>query len=92
MGHSNLQVLDALEKYLKDESLDKRKIPFDNTGWRKETIKDCARQMNGSDCGVFSCMFAEFTSRASPITFNQQHMPYFRNKMILEISTGKLLL
>lgn len=92
MGNTNPRVLEALEQYLKDESLDKRKTPFDTTGWKNECVKDCPRQMNGSDCGVFSCMTAEFFSRGSPITFSQQHMQHFRNKMILEISTGKMLL
>lgn len=45
-----------------------------------------------SDCGVFSCMFAEFTSRDSKITFDQSRMEYFRAKMVFEIMTGRLLL
>lgn len=47
---------------------------------------------NFSDCGVFSCMFAEFTSRDSKITFDQSRMEYFREKMVFEIMTGRLLL
>ena len=92
MGHPNFRVLDSLEQYLKDESLDKKKEQFDMEGWTKESVKDCPRQMNGSDCGVFSCMFAEFISRDSKISFTQEHMQYFRQKMIFEISTGKLVL
>lgn len=48
--------------------------------------------MFSSDCGVFSCMFAEFISRDSEISFDQSHMPYFRNKMVFEIMNGKMLL
>ncbi|CAO1410692.1 unnamed protein product, partial [Diamesa hyperborea] len=90
MGHPNYRVLDSLEQYLKDESLDKKKEQFNMEGWTKESVKDCPRQMNGSDCGVFSCMFAEFISRDSNISFTQEHMQYFRQKMIYEIATGKL--
>lgn len=92
MGHPNHVVLEALQQYLKDESLDKKKVPFDMSDWSIECIRDCPQQKNGSDCGVFSCQFAEFISRDSPISFEQQHMPYFRRKMICEIGTGKLFL
>jgi len=92
MGHPNMPVLGALENYLKEESLDKKKVPFDTSDWTIECVRDCPQQRNGSDCGVFSCMFAEFLSRDSKVTFDQQHMQYFRRKMVYEIITGKLLL
>lgn len=92
MGASNNRVLSALEDYLRDESLDKRKIQFDMSDWSKENVSNSPRQENGSDCGVFSCMTAEFICRNRPIIFDQQHMVYFRQKMVLEICTGKMLL
>jgi sentrin-specific protease 1 len=92
MGSPNNQVLRALEQYLIDESLDKKKQHFDTSCFKKENVLDCPKQNNGSDCGVFSCMFAEFISRDRPISFNQLQMPYFRNKMIYEIAQGKLML
>lgn len=91
MGTPNNVVLNALEQYLRDESLDKRKQQFDTSGFTKENMRECPRQMNGSDCGVFSCMFAEHESRNRSISFSQQHMPYFRQKMIYEIAQGRLL-
>ncbi|XP_055370870.1 sentrin-specific protease 1 isoform X2 [Condylostylus longicornis] len=92
MGTPNLRVLQALEQYLRDESLDKKNVVFETNDFVKECVADCPRQMNGSDCGVFSCMFAEYVTRNKSITFSQQHMQYFRHKMILEIVKGKLLL
>ncbi|XP_055603201.1 sentrin-specific protease 1-like isoform X2 [Uranotaenia lowii] len=91
MGTPNNTVLNALEQYLRDESLDKRKQPYDTSGFTKENMRECPRQMNGSDCGVFSCMFAEHEARNRDIGFSQQNMPYFRQKMIYEISQGRLL-
>ncbi|XP_073834403.1 ulp1 [Musca autumnalis] len=91
MGTPNPSVLKALEQYLKDESLDKRKQPFDTSDFQIESVQGVPRQMNGSDCGVFSCMFAEYITRNKEITFSQQNMEYFREKMILEIVTGELL-
>ncbi|XP_053950602.1 uncharacterized protein LOC128858391 isoform X1 [Anastrepha ludens] len=91
MGTPNPSVLKALEQYLKDESLDKRKQPYDTSSFEIESVREVPRQMNGSDCGVFSCMFAEYITRNREITFSQQHMEYFRHKMILEIVRGELL-
>uniref|UniRef100_A0A1Q3F0P1 Putative sentrin/sumo-specific protease n=1 Tax=Culex tarsalis TaxID=7177 RepID=A0A1Q3F0P1_CULTA len=91
MGTPNNPVLNALEQYLRDESLDKRKKPFDTSDFQKQNMHECPRQMNGSDCGVFSCMFAEHEARGREVGFCQQHMPYFRQKMIYEISQGRLL-
>lgn len=92
MGHPNTTVVEALKNYLQDESMDKRKTKLDTTDWTVECIRDCPQQRNGSDCGVFSCMVAEFLTRDSKPSFDQQHMQYFRRKMVFEIVTGKLLL
>ncbi|KAH8342662.1 hypothetical protein KR067_010095, partial [Drosophila pandora] len=92
MGKPNQPVLDALENYLQSESLDKRKQPFDTSSFRIESMPDVPQQTNGSDCGVFSCMFAEYISRDQPLTFSQEHMDYFRKKMVLEICDGELWL
>ncbi|XP_017852416.1 sentrin-specific protease 2 [Drosophila busckii] len=90
MGKPNHEVLQALECYLREESLDKRKIPFDTSGFTVENVPNVPQQTNGSDCGVFSCMFAEFITRNKPLNFSQQHMEFFRKKMVLEICGGEL--
>lgn len=60
MGGKNPKCLSALRQYLEDESLDKKKKPYNTSDWKLECAKDIPQQMNGSDCGVFSCMFAEY--------------------------------
>lgn len=92
MGHPNYPVLEALKKYLHEESLDKKKVPYNTSDWSVECVRDCPQQRNGSDCGVFSCMFAEFVSRDSKISFEQEHMQYFRRKMVYEIASGRMVL
>ncbi|XP_047987638.1 sentrin-specific protease-like [Leguminivora glycinivorella] len=93
MGGKNQPCLDALLQYLRDEHQDKKGQPFDDKGWKLECLsKDIPQQMNGSDCGMFSCTFAEFSARNAPYSFSQQHMPYLRRKAALEIITGRLLL
>ncbi|CAH2988992.1 unnamed protein product [Chilo suppressalis] len=92
MGGRNQSCLDALLQYLRDEHKDKKGQPFDDSGWTTEILKDIPQQMNGSDCGMFACTFAEFSSRNAPYTFSQAHMPYLRRKAALEILTARLLL
>lgn len=91
MGSSNPKCLAALKQYLQDESLDKKKRSYDMSDWKLQSAKKIPQQMNGSDCGVFSCMFAEFICANKKLTFTQDDMPYFRNKMVYEILKGKLL-
>ncbi|XP_014486569.1 PREDICTED: sentrin-specific protease 1-like isoform X2 [Dinoponera quadriceps] len=91
MGGNNPKCLAALKQYLQDESIDKKKQTYDMSSWKLQPAKDIPQQMNGSDCGVFSCMFAEYVCANKKITFTQQDMPYFRNKMVYEILKSKLL-
>ncbi|OAD58865.1 Sentrin-specific protease 1 [Eufriesea mexicana] len=91
MGGNNLKCLSALRQYLEDESLDKKRQTYDTSNWKFECAKNIPQQMNGSDCGVFSCMFAEYICANKKITFTQQDMPYFRHKMVYEILKSKLL-
>ncbi|KAK3611497.1 hypothetical protein CHS0354_039112 [Potamilus streckersoni] len=91
MGGNNYQCLEAIKKYLCDEMMDKKKQKFDLSGWKTEIVKDIPHQMNGSDCGMFACKYAEYITRRAPITFTQEHMPYFRRRMVYEILTKRLL-
>ena len=93
MGGKNNNCLRALLKYLEDEHLDKKKSPLDPPAsqWDAQLVKDIPQQMNGSDCGMFTCKFAEYLSRNAAITFTQADMPYFRKRIIWEIVKNTLL-
>lgn len=92
MGSDNDRCLAALKNYLEAEHMDKKKTPYDTSDFTLENVKDIPQQMNGSDCGMFACTFAEFLSRNAKITFSQEHMPYLRRKMVIEILDGELLI
>lgn len=87
----NDRCLQALLEYLHQEHQDKKKSPYNTDDWSLENVKNIPQQMNGSDCGMFSCKFAEYLARDAHITFNQEHMPYFRRRMVYEIVTNGLL-
>merc|ERR1739838_940994 len=56
-----------------------------------ENVKDIPRQMNGSDCGMFTLKYSEYLSRNASITFTQEDMPYYRQRMVYEIVNNKII-
>ncbi|KAK7694384.1 hypothetical protein QCA50_001570 [Cerrena zonata] len=92
MGTCRDYVYQHLRDYLNSEHQDKKKKPFDFTGWENYWMDEIPQQENGYDCGVFTCQFLESLSRGEEVfAFQQRHMPYLRNRMILEIGHAKFL-
>lgn len=91
MGGDNEVCLNALRDYLVSEHLDKKKSTYDVSSWDLVHAKDIPRQLNGSDCGVFACKYAEYITRDVPVTFTQQDMPFFRRQMVWELLHQTLL-
>lgn len=92
MGGPNNKCLNALANYLVAEHLDKKGSKYDVSDFILENMDNIPQQMNGSDCGMFSCTFAEFITRNAKPTFKQDDMPYLRKKMVVEILSGELLI
>lgn len=91
MGHDNNECLRHISNYLIAEHEVKQGSLLDLIDWKVQNIKNIPQQMNGSDCGIFACTYAEYCSRRAPFDFDQSKMQYFRRKMIYEIITGQLL-
>ncbi|KAF6121635.1 SUMO specific peptidase 1 [Phyllostomus discolor] len=93
MGGMNTEACRILLQYLKQESIDKKRKEFDTNGWQlcSKKSQEIPQQMNGSDCGMFACKYADCITKDRPINFTQQHMPYFRKRMVWEILHRKLL-
>ncbi|TBU64827.1 cysteine proteinase [Dichomitus squalens] len=91
MGMARGEVFKVLRQYLDDEHRNKKKKPFDFTGWEDYTLPNTPQQENGYDCGVFTCQFLESLSRGEEsFAFTQHNMPYLRRKMVWEIGHVKL--
>lgn len=56
-----------IRDYLERESLDKRKVVMDWTGWEDYSPRNSPQQNNGSDCGVFTICAIEQLSRRDPL-------------------------
>jgi len=90
LGNSRTCV-DALLRYLSFEMKERKKVELNTREWTLELMKDIPTQENGSDCGVFTCKFAEYLSRDAELTFKQVNMNYYRNRMIYEITKQDLM-
>lgn len=91
MGDDNQACLLHLRNYLEHEHLDKKKAAYDTSDWKLiSTERDVPQQLNGSDCGVFACIFAEFLSRDAMLDFTQDDITLLRRVIALEILNCKL--
>ncbi|KAI0082254.1 cysteine proteinase [Panus rudis PR-1116 ss-1] len=91
MDMNRSAVFQLLRSYLDAEHRNKKKKPFDFTGWEDYVLKETPQQENGYDCGVFTCQFLESLSRGvDRFAFRQRNMPYLRRRMAWEIAHCKL--
>ncbi|XP_062988402.1 sentrin-specific protease 2 isoform X2 [Elgaria multicarinata webbii] len=93
MGQNGHRICIRLLQYLQEESKSKRNLDINVSSWTLYSVKphEIPQQLNGSDCGMFTCKYAEFISRDKPIEFTQRHMPYYRKRMVWEILHQQLL-
>ncbi len=87
MRSYNRYYFDVVREYLEEESVDKRKIEMDWTGWTDYCPKDSPQQNNGSDCGVFTICTIEQLSRRSP-PFLKPVMPFANSQRNLNRSSA----
>ncbi|MBN3279492.1 SENP2 protease, partial [Polyodon spathula] len=73
MGQRNEGVCRILLLYLKEEFKSKKSKDLEVSKWTVTSAKsnEIPQQMNGSDCGVFVCKYADYITRAKPMTFTQ---------------------
>lgn len=90
LGVPNFNCMKLILKYLMYEYLEKKGKEFQPYGWILANMKNCPKQHNVSDCGVFVCMYAEHLSRNAPLKFTQKDMPMFRKQIMLEIKKKQL--
>ncbi|XP_008835212.1 sentrin-specific protease 2-like [Nannospalax galili] len=93
MGQKGESICKIIFQYLQNESKTRRNIDLNPLEWKQfsMTAEEIPQQMNGSDCGMFTCKYADYISRDQPLTFSQQHMPVFRKRMVWEVLHRLLL-
>ena len=84
--------LDAARRWVVDEGRVKKNITIDPEDWTLVSRQaHVPQQGNGFDCGVFSCMCADYISDDLPLQcYSQDVMPLMRKKMAAAILRGSL--
>jgi sentrin-specific protease 1 len=54
--------------------------------------KNVIHSFKGYDCGVFTCMFADFLSKDDALLFGQQHVTQCRERIALSILNGQAIM
>jgi sentrin-specific protease 1 len=70
---------------------ERKGVLINKEDWELENVEETPQQQNGSDCGMFSCKVAEYLSRDAELTFTQENMNYYRERMIYEIFRPEIL-
>jgi len=94
MHGTGIRYLKGLFQYLKDEHQAKKGCPLpDQDQWQLVCCtNDTPVQNNGNDCGVFTCMFADFLSTDCPLSFSQKHIHQCRERIALSIMNGSAII
>lgn len=95
MGSQGEEYLEAIFKFIQDEHLDKKETPLpEENSWRLVTCEETTpRQLNGHDCGVFTCMFIDFLSKDCPVDcLRQGHISQCRDRIALSILKGTAIM
>lgn len=92
MSGSGREQLDHVKQWLTDEHKDKKKADYDISDWKFYSADQTTtpQQRNGFDCGVFTCMNADFISDDLDLAFSQDDMPMFREKIAANVLRGSL--
>ncbi|POI29885.1 hypothetical protein CIB84_006365 [Bambusicola thoracicus] len=70
-------------QYLQEESWEKQNVKLTPSQWTLHSMEshEIPQQLNGSDCGVFMCKYADYVSRDKPITFTEVSQSYSQFQM-----------
>jgi sentrin-specific protease 1 len=79
-------------EYMSHEMKERKNEVLEIADWSLENVRGIPEQENGSDCGMFTCKFAECLARESKLDFvKQQNMNYYRERMIYELLKKDLM-
>ena len=93
LGQTGKSICETIFQCLQKESKTRRNIELDPLEWKQYSVtsEEIPLQLNGSDCGMFTCKYADYIARDQPVTFSQQRMPTFRKRRVWAILHSHLL-
>ena len=82
------EVPEALAEWYKLDRAEKKQEDLPIEDWPIE-YWDCPQQRNGYDCGVFAAKFCDYLGRAAELSFGQEHMALFRERIVADICRNR---
>ena len=81
--------LNGLMRYLEDEHVHRKQCPLPG-GWEIVfgDTSSTPQQHNEVDCGMFTIMVADYLAYGLPLSFSQENIPHFRQKVCADIMRG----
>lgn len=89
-SRGNPQALQLLRQYMTAEA-EKQNSSVDYSTFEMLPSEPAPQQLNGYDCGVFTCTCARFVAMGQRLSYGQRDMKVLRRRMAYEIVQGKLL-
>ena len=88
LGNVDMQIVDAVIEYLRAEW-----SKVNGNGFRisVKLMKDIPQQQNGTDCGVFICMYARYRLERCNKWFCSNQIKSLRKAMLNEIVAGRII-
>ena len=92
LSHLSQVRLDKVLQFLRDE-YEANQCMFQDTEWTTVDSgrKFCPWQENGSDCGVFTCIRADYAALGLVPDYTQADIPFFRRRMCLSILSDTMI-
>ena len=91
MSGLGTRYLNAALRYLGDEAKKRNIAGFDAADWTLiPSVDGTPQQNNGTDCGVFTVMFADFITDDLQLVFSQTDINLFRRKICANVLRGEL--
>ena len=92
LGGKGVQQLLRMREYLIGEGRTYHKKELDLTTWKDYVPYNIPHQVNYTDCGVFTLMYADYLSRDQPLNFapDEENIAMIRQYIALRIQQGTL--
>ena len=88
LGGEYPNVITAMEKFTFREA---KRLDQPPLTWTRKAHKRIPHQNNGSDCGVFVCVYADYITTPCKFNFSNKDMLHFRKRITLQIKNGSLV-
>ncbi|KAL3108441.1 hypothetical protein niasHT_015363 [Heterodera trifolii] len=79
------EFMETIMNILRDVAILQKVDIGDRSAWDVQERLSVPQQRNGTDCGIFALLFAQYSLERRQLEFGQCHIPYFRRRICHDI-------